>query len=395
MTLQGIMILGAGIYQVPLIQKAKEMGLYTIVCSIPGNYPGFAFADRLYYVNTTDQEKILEIAKQEHIKAILTTGTDVAVKTIGYVCEQLDLPGITFKSASLATDKYLMKEAFQKNKVACAQSVQVTNLQEACQVCTMLGYPAMIKCTDSSGSRGISRVDAEIEVPKAVEEAFKYTNKNYILVEEFIFGHEIGLDGFVGMNGQDLFMVPHDKLTYNNGLTNIPIGHIFPYECGEPLKSSIFTETLKAVKALGLENCFFNLDLLVSNEQAFVIEAGARTGATCIPELLSVHCGFDFYEKMIAVSLGKRPNWDCNRKTFCAAKLIIAHQAGILSNYKLPHIDPNHECISLDYQIGDSIPVFRNGSDRIGHMMAWGDSKKETLLRLKMLESKIKINLKR
>ena len=40
-----IMILGAGIYQVPLILKAKEMGLYTLVVSYPGPYPGFALAD--------------------------------------------------------------------------------------------------------------------------------------------------------------------------------------------------------------------------------------------------------------------------------------------------------------------------------------------------------------
>ena len=36
------MILGAGIYQVPLIRTARRMGLYTIVVSIPGDYPGFA-----------------------------------------------------------------------------------------------------------------------------------------------------------------------------------------------------------------------------------------------------------------------------------------------------------------------------------------------------------------
>lgn len=37
-----ILILGAGIYQVPLIKKAQEMGLRAVITSIPGNYPGFA-----------------------------------------------------------------------------------------------------------------------------------------------------------------------------------------------------------------------------------------------------------------------------------------------------------------------------------------------------------------
>ena len=88
-----IMILGAGIYQVPLIQKAKEMGLETIVVSIPGNYPGFAFADKVYKLDTRDQEAVLRAAQRERIDGICTSGTDVAVVTIGYVCEKLGPPG--------------------------------------------------------------------------------------------------------------------------------------------------------------------------------------------------------------------------------------------------------------------------------------------------------------
>ena len=44
-----LLILGAGIYQVPLINTAKRMGIHTIVASIPGNYPGFALADQICY----------------------------------------------------------------------------------------------------------------------------------------------------------------------------------------------------------------------------------------------------------------------------------------------------------------------------------------------------------
>ena len=54
-----LMILGAGIYQVPLIRKAREMGLCTIVVSIPGNYPGFALADQVCHLDTRDREGIL------------------------------------------------------------------------------------------------------------------------------------------------------------------------------------------------------------------------------------------------------------------------------------------------------------------------------------------------
>ena len=71
-----ILILGASVYQVPLILAAKRMGLYTIVASIPGEYPGFALADKVYDINTVDKEAILQVALDEKIDGICTTGTD-------------------------------------------------------------------------------------------------------------------------------------------------------------------------------------------------------------------------------------------------------------------------------------------------------------------------------
>ena len=62
-----LMILGAGIYQVPLIRKAKELGYRTVVVSYPGRYPGFDVADEVLHLDTTDSEAILDAAKHLNI----------------------------------------------------------------------------------------------------------------------------------------------------------------------------------------------------------------------------------------------------------------------------------------------------------------------------------------
>ena len=157
--MQKIIILGAGIYQVPLIRAAKQMGLYVIVVSIPGNYPGFALADKVYEINTTDKEAILSISMKEQISAIATTGTDVAVATIGYVCQKMGLTGIPFEASKLVTDKALMKEAFRRYGVTTAAFEVIHSRDEALAAFQKIGTPAILKIVDKSGSLGIIRVD--------------------------------------------------------------------------------------------------------------------------------------------------------------------------------------------------------------------------------------------
>ena len=62
-----LLILGAGEMQIPVIQKAKAMGLYTIVADMAGDAPGMKYADKAVVISTMDKEGILECCKQEEI----------------------------------------------------------------------------------------------------------------------------------------------------------------------------------------------------------------------------------------------------------------------------------------------------------------------------------------
>ena len=51
-----VLVLGAGIYQVPLIKRIQARGIRAVVASIPGDYPGIILADEFLPVNTTDEQ---------------------------------------------------------------------------------------------------------------------------------------------------------------------------------------------------------------------------------------------------------------------------------------------------------------------------------------------------
>lgn len=373
------MILGAGTYQVPLIQTAKRLGLYTIVVSIPGNYRGFYYADKIYELDTRDREGILRAAKKEQIDGICTSGTDVAVSTIGYVCEQMGLTGIPLNAAETLTDKALMKEAFLKGNVCVAKGRRAYSFADAKEIAEELGYPVVVKRVDSSGSRGITVVKKPSRLQEAYIFASEKSSKEYVLVEEFLNGIEIGVDGFV-QNGELVFLAPHGKFVYHGKTTTIPMGHEFPYHCSDTLREEIHRQMQAAVTATGADQCSVNADVFVDGENVYIIEMGGRTGATCIPELISIYYGFDFYEKMIRNALGEKVEFQTEGNNACKAKLLVSPVSGKITDIDEEGIEKlkrEGAQIELDFPVGGKVYAMSDGTDRIGHVIASVETEEE------------------
>ena len=79
------MVLGAGHYQVPLIEAAKNRGFEVIVVSPEGEYPGLSLADECLHLDTRDAPNILTALETRSIKGVVTCGTDVAVPSMGFI----------------------------------------------------------------------------------------------------------------------------------------------------------------------------------------------------------------------------------------------------------------------------------------------------------------------
>ena len=397
-----IMILGAGIYQVPLIKTAKRMGLYVIVVSIPGPYPGFALADQVCYINTTDKEAVLEVARKEQISAIVTTGTDVAVSTIGYVCEQMGLPGLGYEASLSATDKARMKEAFRQGGVRTAAFEVVSSCDEALEALVKLGVPAMLKIVDKSGSRGIVKIHSAEQLRQVYPSVREETQKPYMILESFVEGNEIGIDAFV-QNGQIQWIVPHDKLVFQSGKTGIPLGHICPITVERPEVMAEFEEqTRLAIRALGLDNCAVNMDAFVTAEgKVYVIEAAGRCGATGIPEVMSGFLGIDYYEAILKNALGQAVDQPQTEGKPSASMLLYSRESGLLRHIKYTvagHSYSNEDCnmgaegiVSLDYLPGESIHAFENGTHRIGQAVFTADTVEEIWDRIHGFEASMEV----
>ena len=372
--MKSILILGAGIYQVPLIEKAQSMGYRTVVCSIPGNYPGFSIADKVYFEDTTDFKKCAQIAEKENVSGVCTSGTDVALISVGYICDKLKLSGITYKNALLSTNKCLMKEAFEKTNVPSPKYRICNTVEDAVNKSQELTFPIIAKVVDSSGSRGIEKIDSLNQVVKTCKEILQYTKKEYFVIEEYISGEEFGAQVFVQKGRLELCML-HGDIVSNNGKISVPVGHYVPYNLSQKEIEKINDIIEKIIKALGIYNSPLNIDFIKRGDEIYVLEVGSRAGATCLPELVSIHYGIDYYKYIILQAIGKPIDVKVKSARPCAAYLICSDKDGVLKEIKYTGLhSPMLFNLSFDYKKGDTIRQFVVGPDRIGQYMVQGES---------------------
>ena len=108
------MILGASYSQIPLYETASRLGIATVAVSTPGDWPGFAVADECSYTDISDPEAVLAAAREHEINGIATCCLDAGIRSVGYVCENMGLKGLSANAGKLCSDKYLVKEAFSR-----------------------------------------------------------------------------------------------------------------------------------------------------------------------------------------------------------------------------------------------------------------------------------------
>ena len=112
------MVLGAGIFQVPLIQLAQRMGLEVVALSYLPQDPGLALAHKSYVVSTIHKEEVLQIARTEKINGILTVASEVAAPTAAWVAQQLNLAGYSHQAAVTIANKLELRNFLAKNGLA-------------------------------------------------------------------------------------------------------------------------------------------------------------------------------------------------------------------------------------------------------------------------------------
>lgn len=392
-----LMILGTTHSQVPLIQAAKDLGYRTIATGIKGNYPGIAIADDVCYMDVKDKEGVLEAAQKYKIDGITSCCMDIGLKSVGYVCNKMGLYGLSESVANVSTNKYHMKCALVRYGVNTARFYKVTNLDQLEDISKKLNFPLVVKAVDLASCKGIYVVRTINDLYIAYKGAMEITQKNYCIVEEFIEGEELGAEAFV-YNNEVLFVVPNGKSVYMHNAP-APIGHYVPLNIKSESIEQIKIQVELAIKAIGLNNCAVNVDIILKEDKPYIIELTGRAGGTLLPELVSTYYSIDYYKMIAMTAVGEDPNKEfAKRKGDCtafASKYIIPNSEGIIEDI----INHNNNCeddgnVSTEYYYNIESEFKRKEGDTVtpvGSVIVRGGTVEQCLSKVEEVISRIEI----
>lgn len=302
-----ILLLGGSTQQIPAIEYANRKGYYTILCDYLPNNPGKDHANKFYCVSTTDKNEILKVANEENVDGVVAYASDPAAVTASFVAEQLGLPTNPYKSIETLSYKDKFREFLQRNNFNCPKAKSFSSYNTAIMEIEQFIFPVMVKPIDSSGSKGVKKIESIEDVEEAFGIALENSREKKVIIEEYVIQdhpYMIAGDCFVTNNKVEFWGLLN---SHRNKDINpyVPIGTSYPVNITEYRLDLVKKEVQRLFNLLNIKFGAFNIEIMIDkNNDLYFIEVGPRNGGNMIPELLLNATGEDMVAATIESALG-------------------------------------------------------------------------------------------
>lgn len=374
-------MLGGARQQIPAIVRAKELGYYTITCDYLPDNPGHAYADEYHNVSTTDKEGVLRLAAKLGVDGIVAYASDPAAPTAAYVSEKLGLPTSPYASVEILCNKDLFRAYLREHGFATPKAVGCTSLAEAQRALAEMRCPVMVKPVDSSGCKGVNRVDEPSQLPAAVEEALSYSRQKRVIIEEFVkkAGYQISGDVF-SVDGRLAFWSFGNELYSDRGVKEyVALGEFWPSLMSAETEKKLCGELQRLITCLGMRTTAYNVEAIVDERgEVYLMEVGPRNGGSYIPQLIELATGVDLVTYTLKGAVGDD-----------VSDLHTVPSSGFYSNYMImstrngrfngiwyePYF--KEHCLIAEYctgRMGDEVHAFENTTHSLGTILFRADT---------------------
>lgn len=354
-----VLILGANPETVSLVNKAKQMGLFTIVTDYNPNAFAKKYADMAININAVDVDALEEFARKESVDGLLVGVAEALLPTYCELCKRLDMPCYsTLEKFNIMVNKNFFKDKCREYGVPTIEEYTLEHKE-------LIEYPVIVKPVDSCSSKGITICQNEEELEKGIEFALQFSARKKYLIERYMKGDEV-ISYYVMQDGNPIFVGMCDRYTYKQkDKVQLPTSYIFPSRHIDSYLKYSDKPIKDMIKGIGLDNGSIFFQCFV-DEKGIVrtYEPGYRLNGAQEHMVLSQVSGIDAKEMYINLALtGKVANEDLevkanpNHSELCCKLSPLVKTGKIESIEGLKEIEKLPDVVSVNpsYSAGDIV----------------------------------------
>ena len=366
-----LLLLGGPSLMVDVINKAREMGVHTIVTDWyePEVSVAKKVADEYRMVSTSDVDALVQLVKDENIDGVYTQYTDSALPYCQQVCERAGLHFfINGEQEHLISNKRQSKHLCMEYGIPVSKEYRITEDFLEADVAA-IEWPVLTKPTDNSGQRGITICNNLEELKAGYAYAKENSKGGEVVVEEYMKGDYLVLnftlqDGNLYLSGMADKPVIDEK--YSNGLIRLPKGYIMPSKYLDLFYEKRFKNFEALAKGIGLKNGNWSVECVCKNDDFYVFEMQFRLGGMRHYTFVQAENGIDTLEMHIRFALtGKFEGYDLSKldtpyykKTYCSLNMLL--KDGVITKVEglevLKQLPEVKSCLPM-HQLGDKVEL--------------------------------------
>jgi biotin carboxylase len=349
--------------------------------------PGFAVAGRRAIISVEDEPQLDRLATAERVDGLIAPGIDWPVAIAARIAERHVLPHpIDPAAAVLATSKLRQRERFAEVGVPHPRHVVSATIEDAAAAAAGFGYPCVVKAPDRQGQKGLVLVRDQSGLPDAFALALGESRSSVVLVEELVPGREVTVNAF-SVQGRFTPLTITDRVVADPPAFGVALAHVWPSSLAPTEVGAAVEAARAAADALGVRNGPTYTQVVVGGRGAHVVELAARLGGGHDAELCGAALDVDLNGLALAAALGESVTGKQLRP--------VAAAGGAVVRFLVPEPGELREVIGVEeaesqpgvvwvrvYRApGAVLGPLRRGSDRVGAVLAVGETREQALER--------------